>query len=204
MPNKFRKSAKKKNGVWKLTQYLVYVRKPGLLSRLRKPGFISSDRPCAITIGTDGLTEEQIEFLKESERKGLIPKITWIESSPNSFDDKMKFALLCLHSDDAKEEGYMIKKRYDYAWIKIVMDSNKMPNRYDKYTHMSTPNFVDYIKSLGFTDIAGSKTINKAMAHARWVSEANKIVFQGFYTSLSESKRRNRIAQKFLEIMIEI
>ena len=74
-------------------------------SFVRKARPFSLDRPLAITIGTDGLTEEQIDLLKELESKGRLPKITWIASSPNGFDDVMKFALLYLHSDEACAQG---------------------------------------------------------------------------------------------------
>ena len=34
-----------------------------------------------ITVGTDDLTENQIEFLKDSVSKGIIPEITWISTT---------------------------------------------------------------------------------------------------------------------------
>ena len=69
---------------------------------------------------------------------------------------------------------------------------------------MSTPKFVDYIKSLGFTDIAGSKTLNKMIAQATWISKSNMLTFPGYYIPIKELNRRNLIIQKFLEIMNEI
>ena len=64
-----------------------------------------------------------------------------------------------------------------------------------------TKRFVEYIKSLGFSDIAGSKTINKAKSHAKWQSETNTITFHGISLSSPERKRRNMIAWRFLEMM---
>lgn len=173
-------------------------------SFVRKARPFSLDRPLAITIGTDGLTEEQIDLLKELESKGRLPKITWIASSPNGFDDVMKFALLYLHSDEAKEMGCKILHGYDYAWIKIALEHGPIPDRYTCYRYMSTPKYVDYIKSLGFTDIAGSKTLNKFIAKAKWHKDDKLLTFKDLFNNASERRRRNRIALKFLEIMNEI
>ena len=173
-------------------------------SFVRKARPFSLDRPLAITIGTDGLTEEQIDLLKELESKGRLPKITWIASSPNGFDDVMKFALLYLHSDEAKEMGCKILHGYDYAWIKIALEHGPIPDRYTCYRYMSTPKYVDYIKSLGFTDIAGSKTLNKFIAKAKWLKDDKLLTFKDLFNNASERRRRNRIALKFLEIMNEI
>ena len=90
------------------------------------------------------------------------------------------------------------------TWIKLAMDSKRMPERYSSCKYMSTPKFVEYIKSLGFTDIAGSKTINKAKSHAKWQSETNTLTFHGISLSAPERKRRNMIAWKFLEMMNEV
>lgn len=173
-------------------------------SFVRKPRPVSFRPPHAITIGTDGLTQEQIDFLKGLEAKGRLPKITWITSTPNGFDDLMKLALLYLHSDEAKEMGCKILWGYDYAWIKIALERGPIPDRYSIHRYMSTPKFVDYISSLGFTDIAGSKTLNKAIAQAKWHSDGNMLTFHRSFISVLERKRRNRIVLKFLEIMNEI
>ena len=69
---------------------------------------------------------------------------------------------------------------------------------------MSTPKFIDYIKSLGFTDIAGSKTLNKFIALAKWNTTTNKFTFPEALVNTLELKRRNAIALKFLEILKEI
>ena len=204
MPFKFRGTATKKNAERKKTHHFVQVRRTGLFSRLKRSLFPTFNNALYITIHTYGLPQEQIDFLKELEAKGLIPKITWIESKPDGLDDKLKLAFLYLHSEEAESMGCKIQKGYDYAWIKIAINSKKMPERYCIYKSMSTPKYVDFIKSLGFTDIAGSKTINKALTHAQWHSDSNKIIFRGVYLSMSERKRRNNIALKFLEIMNEI
>lgn len=174
------------------------------LADVRKSRQLTSILPHLTTISTEGMTQEQIDLLKSLEAEGLIPPITWIESSPNSFDEKMRYALLYLHSEQAESLGCKIIKAYDYAWIKIAMASNRMPERYRKYQYMTTPKFVKYIRSLGYTDIAGSKTINKLMAQARWLKDENKMEFYTNHINLSECKRRNLIVSKFLEIMIEI
>jgi len=157
-----------------------------------------------ITISVDGLTEEQIAFFKEAEKKGLIPKITWIDSKYDSTDDKMKFALLYLHTEDADSEGCQIKHHYDYAWIKMAIDHGPIPSPYWKLRHRSTPAFVKYIQWLGFTDIAGSKTLNKVLAKAKWYDGENRISFPKFGIGILECKRRNRIAMKFLELINEL
>ena len=160
--------------------------------------------PLDITISTEGLTQEQIDLLKALETKGLLPKITWISSSPNGFDDVMKCALLHLHSDKAKEMGCKILRGYDYAWIKIALERGPIPDRYSSHRYMSTPKFVDYIRRLGFKDIVGSKTLNKYIAQAKWHSEGNSLTFPICFIGNTECKRRNHIVVKFLEIMNEV
>lgn len=204
MLSKIRKATTKKNAEMKKRHHFTRVRTSRALARIRRLIRHHANQPHCITISTEGLTQEQIDLLKELEAKGLIPKITWITSSPNSFDDRMKYALLYLHSDEAKSLGCKILKGYDYAWIKIVLNKGQLPDLYSSQRYMTTPVFVKYIKSLGFTDIAGPKTINKAIAQAKWHSDGSSLSFRGYFVSVLESKRRNNIALKFLEILNEI
>ena len=205
MPYKFRKLTAKKSAERKKTRYFILTRTSRLLSRVRRSLFPPASQPLySITVGTDGLTQEQIDLLKELEAKGQLPKITWIKSSPNGFDDRMKFALVYLHSEEAKEFGCKMKRGYDYAWIKIALTRGQIPDRYTEQRYMSTPKFVDYIKSLGFKDIAGSKTLNKVIAQAKWHSEGNNLSFPKVFLNNLEYKRRNSIVLKFLEIMNEV
>ena len=212
MPTKYREATKKKNAERKVKRYFARtrMRTSGMISRARGARGARrlipplSGQPLCITISTEGLTQEQIDLLKELEAKGLIPKITWITSSHNTINDKIKYALLYLHSDEAKSLGCKMKRGYDYAWIKMALDHGAIPGPYSKLKYMSTPAFVKYIKKLGFTDIAGSKTLNKFIAKAHWHSDDNSIYFPGLYISVSECERRNKISLKFLEIMNEI
>ncbi len=184
---------------------LVRMGESGSSGRMGRPNFLPCEcRPLHIAISTGGASPQEVELLKELEAKGRISKITWIESNPGSLDDKIKYVLSYLHTDEAKKLGCRICKGYDYAWIKLAMDSKRMPERYSSCKYMSTPKFVEYIKSLGFTDIAGSKTINKAKSHAKWQSETNILTFHGISLSAPERKRRNMIAWKFLEMMNEV
>ena len=204
MPTKYREATKKKKVERKIIRYPIRTRTTRLLSRVRRKFFTSFNQPLCITISTEGLTQEQIDLLKELEAKGLIPKITWITSSPNSINDKMKYALLYLHSDEAKSLGCKIRRGYDYAWIKMALDHGTIPSPYSNLKQMSTPTFVKYIKKLGFTDIAGSKTLNKFIAKAHWYSDGNSLSFPGILISVSECERRNKIKSKFLELINEI
>lgn len=210
MPPKYRIYVKKKKVVrknfWsKRTDKPVRVITSRVLSRVRKLISPPVKQPLCTTISTEGLSQEWIDRLKDLEAKGLLPPmVTWIESKPRGLDDKLKYALAYLHSEEAKLLGCKISRGYDYAWIKIAIDCEKMPNRYSNYQFMSTPKFVEFIKYLGFTDIAGSKTINKALTHAKWISDDNSIAFHHIHLSISERKRRNLIALKFLEIMNEV
>lgn len=183
---------------------LIRIGKSGTLARMERSKGSWVCNPLYITISTGGASPQEVELLKELEAKGRISKITWIESNPGSLDDKIKYVLSYLHTDEAKKLGCRICKGYDYAWIKLAMDSKRMPERYSSCKYMSTPKFVEYIKSLGFTDIAGSKTINKAKSHAKWQSETNILTFHGISLSAPERKRRNMIAWKFLEMMNEV
>lgn len=204
MPPKYRKSTTKKKIERRKKQFFVSLKNRRQSSPLSTFGFFSFRRPLFITTTTRGLTKEQRDLLKKLEAKGLLPKITWIESDYNSFDDKMKMVLLYLHTDEAKMLGCKIQKQYDYAWIKIALERGQLPDYYTKYRYMSTPKFVEYIKSLGFTDIAGSKTINKAIAQAEWHSEGNSLSFPRHFIDNLECKRRNNIVSKFLEMMNEV
>ena len=204
MPYKIRKATKKNNVERKKTRYFVHTRTSRVLSRVRRRLLYHFSKPLCITISTEGLTQEQIDLLKELERKGLIPKITWITSAPNSINDKMKYALLYLHSDEAESFGCKMQRGYDYAWIKMALDHGTIPSPYSNLKHMSTPSFVKYIKKLGFTDVAGSKTLNKCIAKAHWYSDGNSISFPGIHISVAECERRNKINSKFLELINEI
>ena len=202
MPYKTRRVITKKNAEKKKMRYSVRVRASKVLSRVRRRLLYHFSKPLCITISTEGLTQEQIDLLKELERKGLIPRITWITSSPNSINDKVKYALLYLHSDEAKSLGCKMQKGYDYAWIKMAIDHGTIPSPYSNLKHMSTPAYVKYIKKLGFTDIAGPKTLNKFIAKGHWYS--NSITFPDSQISVSECERRNKINLKFLELLNEI
>lgn len=202
MPYKVHKAATKKRAEKKKMRHFVHVRASKALLRVRRRLLYHFSKPLCITISTEGLTQEQIDLLKELERKGLIPRITWITSSPNSINDKVKYALLYLHSDEAKEMGCKIKNGYDYAWIKMAIDHGTIPSPYSNLKHMSTSTFVKYIKKVGFTDIAGSKTLNKFIAMGHWHS--NSITFPDIFVSVSECERRNKINMKFLELLNEI
>lgn len=204
MPYKIRKATTKNNVERKKTRFSIHTRTSRLISRVRKLISPPFSQPRYITISTEGLTQEQIGLLKGLERKGLIPKITWITSAPNSINDKMKFALLYLHSDEAKSLGCKMQRGYDYAWIKMALDHGTIPSPYSNLKHMSTPSFVKYIKKLGFTDIVGPKTLNKCIAKAHWYSDSNSISFPRIHISVSECERRNKINLKFLEILNEI
>lgn len=173
-------------------------------SNVRKVRRFSLKCKRAITVSTKGVTQEQIDLLKGLEAEGRIPQITWIESPPNGFDDRMKYALVSLHSDNVESEGCKIRRGYDYAWIKIALEHGSIPERYSGYRFMSTPKFIDYIKSLGFNDIAGSKTLNKFIAKATWQKTESRLSFSGYYINYMECKRRNRIVSRFLEIMNEM
>ena len=87
---------------------------------------------------------------------------------------------------------------------KIALTRGPIPDRYTEQRYMSTPKFVDYIISLGFNDIAGSKTLNEAIAQARWHSEGNRLSFPSAFLGNVERKRRNLIVFKFPEIMNEV
>ena len=157
-----------------------------------------------ITISTHDLTQAQIQLFKDMERRGGIPPITWIESVPSTVDDKIRLALLYLHGEEAKKPKCQMQKGYDYAWIKMALDYGSIPSPYHYLKSMSTPTYVEYIQSLGFKDIAGSKTLNKFIAKSKWVRDANAISFRGFPVAKPECDRRNNIALKFLEIVNEI
>lgn len=197
-----RAKGRKKIDIQKLEESLRGKQLASIL--LPGPRYTQYFAPRNISISTHGLTQAQIDLLKEMERRGEIPPITWIVSSPSSVDDKIRLALMYLHSEGAKEQNCQMHKGYDYAWIKMALDHGRIPSPYQQLKFMSTPTFVGYIQSLGFKDIAGSKTLNKFIAKATWLSEAYIISFKGVPVAKPECDRRNNIALKFLEIVNEI
>lgn len=164
----------------------------------------SSRTPRAITVSTRDLPFDQMEFLIDAERTGKLTNITWIFSNDGPVDEKIKKTLHYLHSKEAKEMCCNIQKQYDYAWIKFVLDCCKIPGSFLCLRSMSTPKFVNYIQSLGFYDIAGSKTLNKELATAFWDSTNERIIFRNVYVDIKEHKRRNNIVSKFREMLNEI
>lgn len=179
-------------------------RKMKLFSLAVKARRLSVKRPCAITISTEGHSQAEIEYLQDAEAKGLITNVTWIRSNNKGVDDSIRYAIHCLHTKEAQTYNCNIQKQYDYAWIKMALDHGSVPSRFGILQHRSTPTFVRYIQSLGFTDIAGSKTLNKELSKAFWDSLNSTITFPKSYVNILERKRRNRIAMKFLEILNEI
>jgi hypothetical protein len=174
-------------------------------NKTRKRTTLFSGRfPYAISISTRKHSKKEIDFLKDAEEKGYITNVTWINSGSIYNDDKFRDALHYLHSEHAEKLNCKIQNHYDYAWIKLAIDHGKIPSRFWILKYMSTPAFVSYIKLLGFFDIAGSKTLNKYIAAAQWHPEEIKFSFPKSYISISECRRRNDIALKFLEIINEI
>ena len=203
MPYKSRESTTKKSAERKKTLNLNQVRTSRRLSHRTRCRYYL-DQLVNITTHTGNLTQKEINLLKGLVAKGLLPKITWITSSPDGVNDKIKYALRYLHSEEAKSLGCEMQKGYDYAWIKIVLDQLKLSSPYAVLKCMSTPVFVNYIKSLGFKDIAGSKTLNKFIAMAHWDREGNRLSFPMQFIPPLECERRNNIVWKFLEILNEI
>lgn len=204
MQTKYYKSATKKNIARKKAPNFVYAGKSKLRSRLRKMRLSTFRHPHAITISTKGHPLSEIEFLQDAEAKGFITNVTWIRSIDNGIDESIRHAIIFLHTEEAKTNNYHIQKQYDYAWIKMALDHGPIPSRFSILKNRSTPSFVRYIQSLGFTDIAGSKTLNKELSKAFWDSLNRTITFPKSYVNILERKRRNRIAFKFLEILNEI
>lgn len=205
MAHKVRISEKKNNVVRRKKRISSLALKAKIFYYKRMVRRYFLNRPVGISISVAGLPLEQLAFLKDAESKGLITNVTWINSgSSQNPEDIIKYALLYLHSDDARKQGCEMIRGYDYAWIKIVLDRAQVPSRFSTLKYMSAPKFVEYIKSLGFMDIAGPKTLNKVISQARWLSDSNKLSFQGYLISMPEIKRRNSIALKFMEILNEM
>lgn len=157
-----------------------------------------------LSVSTGKHPEHEIAFLRESEQKGLITNVTWIESEVSrNIDDAIREALLYLHSKQAKYLCCNIQKKYDYAWVKMALDHGKIPMRFHALKDMSAPKFYEYIISLGFYDIAGPKTLNKMIASAQWYPNAMQLHFPYSLNNIKEFRRRNNIVSKFLEYINE-
>jgi len=195
MPTKYYKYIKGKKPQRRTVSFSLFVREARLLS---------IEYPLDIAVHLAGTPIKEIAFLKDAEAKGLITNVIWIDSNPNNPEDRIKWALLFLHSPKAKEMGCRILRRYDYAWIKIALERGPIPDRYSSLRYMTTPKFEDFILSLGFKDVAGSKTLNKYIAQAKWHSDGNMLTFPNCFISNKERKRQNGIVATFIEIMKEI
>lgn len=159
--------------------------------------------PRAISVSNANSSQQEIDFLRDAEKKGRLSGIIWIDRGSGRNEDNVRWALEYLHSEHAKLYGRNIQKRYDYAWIKMAIDHGKLSERYWVLRDMSTPAFITYIRSLGFSDIADSKTLNKMIAVSQWNRDKDFIDFPRARVQILERRRRNRIAMTFLEILNE-
>ncbi len=121
-----------------------------------------------------------------------------------STQDRFKKALTYLNSEEAKNEGCAIKYGYDYAWIQKAIVSRSFSG-YERILNYSTPKFINYINSLGFTNIVKSKTIDK---YRKLVIEHRNSPIPWDYSdcqdNVVEKNRRNKIVKAFIEIMNDI
>jgi hypothetical protein len=195
MPTKYYKYIKGKKPQRRTVSFSLFVRKARLLS-------IEYPLDIAVHLGRTPIKE--IAFLKDAEAKGLITNVIWIDSNPNNPEDRIKWALWYLHFPKKEDIDCKIVYGYDYAWIKIVLEHGPILDRYSSMRFMSTPKFENFIKSLGFKDVASSKTLNKYIAQAWWNRKCNRLLFPGNDIDSIECKRRNSIVAKFIEIMKEI
>ena len=158
---------------------------------------------CFIAILEAKYTKQQIESLIKTCDEQGIDYVIMPASVPNVTEERMRLALEFLNSEQAKTQGNAIKEKYDYAWIKRVIDKKLFAGA-SKVANKSFPSFVSYIKSLGCPEIHStdiSRYYNKAKD--KNVDGSLPWDYEDCKNDRNETNRRNRIALTFLDIMKE-
>lgn len=158
---------------------------------------------CFIAISSAKYTEEDVTFIKNICEKKKLDYVI-LPAIPNSFEDHLRFALNYLNSENAVSQHCNIKKGYDYAWIKRVIDK-KLFLGAERLSNEHFPPFINYIKRLGFANIASSTVLSR---YYNYVKDRNQeCLLPWFYEDCvndkNETNRRNSIASTFAEIMTE-
>lgn len=97
-----------------------------------------------------------------------------------------------LHAIEVMQQEGLFRFKYDYAWLKVIMDSTEgLPS------FRSAQSFVDYLKELGVKDVPSESSISRYMdmargQHPNWSFSDTK--------DERECQRRNLVASRFLSL----
>ena len=98
-----------------------------------------------------------------------------------------------LHAIEVMQQEGLFRFKYDYAWLKVIMDSTEgLPS------FRSAQSFVDYLKELGVKDVPSESSISRYMdmargQHPNWSFSDTK--------DERECQRRNLVASRFLSLV---
>lgn len=97
-----------------------------------------------------------------------------------------------LHAIEVMQEEGLFRFKYDYAWLKVIMDSTDGLPKF-----RSAQSFVDYLKELGVKDVPSESSISGHMdlprgQHPNWS-------FSDTHDE-RECQRRNLVASRFLSL----
>ena len=97
-----------------------------------------------------------------------------------------------LHAIEVMQQEGLFRFKYDYAWLKVIMDSTEgLPS------FRSAQSFVDYLKELGVKDVPSESSISGHMdlprgQHPNWSFSDTQ--------DERECQRRNLVASRFLSL----
>ncbi len=112
-------------------------------------------------------------------------------------DERLQRALAEMNSEKNKKETWAIKNGYDYTLIKYALRKGFIEG-YEKEGFKSTPSFINFLKGLGFDNCCDKSTFNRYYNN---INGDYPCTFTGSEVDTTETKRRNAIIDKFIELM---
>lgn len=137
--------------------------------------------------GCNFSTNEKAEYKSSDE----FADAEEVETCEEDFDTKFKRVI-----DTMWQEG-ALKKKYDYAFIKMYMDYvNGNDNIEEKFPcFASTQDFLDYLKSIGCQDLPGKSNFNDYYDNKKIGKDGNIIVKSKI------DERLKIVVERFKELM---
>ncbi len=136
--------------------------------------------------------EERRELNEIAQRHG--EEMIWLDSHKSHKEERLREVLRAL---EASNRPYRIKNKYDYAWIKLAIDS-EIVNGFRSLMNCSFPESIHYLDTFGLRELpeptAMRKYYDKAYGTFPWM-------YRDCVNNLTERNRRNGIVNKFRELM---
>ena len=159
---------------------------------------------CLIDVPGTIYTKEEAEIFKQHMKKNDV--FVYIPASvPNNTEERMRWALNYLNSQEAKDQGCAIKHKYDYYWIKMVIDKNLFPGA-KIIASKSIPQYIKFLESLGIPnqDLPDKTLFSNYKIKFRGENCYLPWDYEDCPNDREEKNRRNNIAMTFLGIMSNI